>query len=134
MVTDFIGSGWSFPLEVNASGTFELASGTRGLEQSMRLILSTYPGERPMRPAFGCRLRDFVFRAATPDNAAELGREVKKSLVRWEPRVEVADVDVYPDGDEPGLLYVDIHYTVKAGNDERNLVFPFYTIPENEGD
>jgi hypothetical protein len=54
--------------------------------------------------------------------------------VRWEPRVEVDDVDVYPDDAEPGLLYVDVHYTVKATNDERNLVFPFYTIPENEGD
>ena len=134
MVTDFIGTGWAFPLAVNAGGTFELAGGTRRLEQSMRLILSTYPGERPMRPAFGCRLRDFVFRAATVDNTAELGREVRKSLVRWEPRVEVDDVDVYPDDAEPGLLYVDIHYTVKATNDERNLVFPFYTIPENEGD
>ena len=134
MVTDFIGSGWSFPLAVNDSGTFELAGGTRRLEQSMRLILSTYPGERPMRPAFGCRLRDFVFRTATPDNTAELSREVRRSLVRWEPRVEVDDVDVYPDDAEPGLLYVDVHYTVKATNDERNLVFPFYTIPENEGD
>lgn len=134
MVTDFIGSGWSFPLQVNANGSYDLAGGTRRLEQSMRLILSTHPGERPMRPEFGCPLRDFVFRSVTLDNAAELGREVRASLTRWEPRVEVDDVDVYPDDSEPGLLYVDIHYTVLATNDARNLVFPFYTIPETEGD
>jgi phage baseplate assembly protein W len=134
MVTDFVGTGWAFPLDVAANGAFAMADGTRKLEQSMRLILSTYPGERPMRPAFGCRLRDFVFRPATEENAAELAAEVHNSLHRWEPRVELDSVRVYPGVDDRGLLHIDIHYTVKATNDRRNLVFPFYTIPEHEGE
>jgi phage baseplate assembly protein W len=64
-----------------------LVRGDTELVQAMRLILSTYPGERPMRPDFGCRLRDYVFRAATLDTIAELTAEVRRALLRWEPRV-----------------------------------------------
>lgn len=131
MSTDFIGAGWTFPLEINSSGSFSLSRGTQKLEQAMRLILSTSPGERPMRPEFGCRLRDYVFRGATLDNAAALAAEVKSALKFWEPRVDVERVDVYPADGSDSLLYIDIGYVVKASNDRRNLVFPFYTIPEH---
>jgi phage baseplate assembly protein W len=129
-VTDFIGSGWAFPAGADATGGLALASGTRLLEQAMRLILSTYPGERPMRPAFGSRLRDFIFAGATSENAAAIALEVRRALRQWEPRADIADVTVSPDPAELGTLYIDIQYTVKSTNDMRNLVFPFYTIPE----
>jgi phage baseplate assembly protein W len=134
MTTDFVGSGWNYPLTVRGNGAFALAGGADKLEQSMRLILSTYPGERPMRPAFGCRLRDFVFRPTTENVSADLSREVNSSLARWEPRVDVEQVLVYPDQSEDGLLYIDISYRIRATNDRRNLVFPFYTIPEHESE
>ena len=128
---DFTGAGWAFPVGVDARGGIALARGTQELEQAMRLILLTYPGERPMRPRFGSRLRDFVFSGATWENAAAIGHEVRAALLRWEPRVDVTSVDVTPRSDE-AMLYIDIGYTVKATNDRRNLVFPFYTIPLNE--
>jgi phage baseplate assembly protein W len=128
---DFVGAGWSYPLEVDPSGGFAIAAGTTKIEQAIRLILCTYPGERPMRPEFGSLLRDFVFRPSTLDNAADVSSEVRKALFRWEPRVVVTQVDTYQAA-EPGLLYIDIGYTVRATNSRRNLVFPFYTIPEGE--
>lgn len=134
MTTDFVGAGWQYPLEVDASGAFALAGGTRKLEQSIRLILTTYPGERPMRPEFGSLLRDFVFRPATEDNSAELSSAVRKALTRWEPRIAVDRVDACPVDHEEGLLHLDIHYTVLATNDRRNLVVPFYSIPVHEGE
>jgi hypothetical protein len=127
---DFIGAGWAFPVGVDARGVVALVGGTEELEQAMRLILMTYPGERPMRPAFGSLLRDFVFDGATLENAARIEGEVRRTLERWEPRVDVTDVDVTPGDAEVGLLYIDIEYVVKATNDRRNLVFPFYTIPQ----
>lgn len=129
MELDFIGAGWAFPVGVDARGAVALARGTDELEQAMRLILMTYPGERPMRPAFGSRLRDFVFEGATEANAAAISSEVQEALLRWEPRVNVTDVAVTPEPGQDGLLYVDIGYVIKATNDKRNLVFPFYTIP-----
>jgi phage baseplate assembly protein W len=134
MAADFIGTGWAFPTGVDATGGIALASGDAELVQAMRLILSTYPGERPMRPDFGCRLRDFVFRGGTPDTVAELIDEVRRSLLRWEPRVNVERVDVQADPTDPSLLYIDIRYQVKDTNDRRNLVFPFYTIPDDGSD
>ena len=131
---DFIGAGWAFPLRVNASGGIALVRRERELEEAMKLILLTYPGERPMRPDFGCRARDYVFRGANDTTAAELSVEVRQSLMRWEPRVDIDSVIVTPDPDQPSLMYVDVQYIPKGTNDRRNLVFPFYTIPEDGSD
>ncbi len=134
MTQDFVGAGWAFPLGVDSRGGIALARREHELEQAMRLILATYPGERPMRPDFGSRLRDFVFRSATVDTAAELSFEVQQALLRWEPRVDVKAVDVTVDPWERNRLYIDISYAVKDTNDFRNLVFPFYTIPDDGSD
>ena len=130
-MSDFIGTGWGFPTGVGGTGGIALVRGDTELVQAMRLILSTYPGERPMRPDFGCRLRDFVFRAATDDTIAELTGEVRRALLRWEPRVDVKGLTVRPDADDPSVLYIEIAYAPKGTNDHRNLVFPFYTIPDD---
>jgi phage baseplate assembly protein W len=131
---DFVGAGWAFPLGVDQRGGIALARRDAELEQAMRLILSTYPGERPMRPEFGSRIRDFVFRSATIDTASELAYEVERALNRWEPRVDIAYVDVKVDAYERNRFYIDINYRVKGENDKRNLVFPFYTIPADGSD
>ncbi|HEX3650502.1 MAG TPA: GPW/gp25 family protein [Pseudonocardiaceae bacterium] len=132
MPEDFVGTGWAFPLGVDATGRIALASGERDIEQAIQLILRTYPGERPMRPDFGSRLRDYVFDGANDANAAAIAAAVRLALVRWEPRIYVDDVIVTPDEDDPSILYVEILYVIKAINDPRNLVFPFYTIPRRE--
>lgn len=134
MSQDFIGAGWAFPLGVSSQGGIALVRREVELEQAMQLILSTYPGERPMRPEFGSRLRDFVFRSADAQTAAELAHEVRNALLRWEARVEVDSVNVVPDGADRTMLYIDIQYQIKETNDRRNLVFPFYTIPEDGSD
>lgn len=134
MTYDFVGAGWAFPLGVDARGGIALARRDQELEQAIRLILSTYPGERPMRPEFGSRIRDFVFRSATIDTAAELAREVEEALLRWEPRIVVEGVNVTVDQDDRSRLYIDLSYSVKGTNDRRNLVFPFYTIPDDGSD
>jgi len=133
-MTDFIGAGWAFPAGVDTRGGVALVRGDTELVQAMRLILSTYPGERPMRPDFGSRLRDFVFRSPDEPTKAELRQEVRTALLRWEPRVDVQSVDVKPEPDDHSLLFIDIAYTPKGTNDRRNLVFPFYTIPEDGSD
>lgn len=131
---DFIGAGWAFPLGVGPQGGIALVRREVELEQAMRLILSTYPGERPMRPLFGSRIRDFVFRPVNMETIAELTRAVRDALVQWEPRVDVQNVIITPDAAEHSTLYIDIQYRPKDTNDRRNLVFPFYTIPEDGSD
>ena len=134
-MADFIGTGWAFPLGFEPSGSVAMARGEEKIEQAMRLILSTYPGERPMRPRWGSTLRDNVFGGTGPENAAAIAHEVQRALEYWEPRAAVKQVLVYPDPGRGELLYIDISYTVRGTNSPRNLVFPFYTIPErSEGE
>src|SRR5918997_4247472 len=116
-MTDFIGAGWAFPAGVDTRGGVALVRGDTELVQAMRLILSTYPGERPMRPEFGSRLRDFVFRSPDESTKTELCQEVRTALLRWEPRVEIRDVQVNVDPDDHSLIYIDIAYTPKGVND-----------------
>lgn len=128
---DFVGTGWAFPPNVDDRGGIAMVSGERELEQAIQIILLTYPGERPMRPRFGSRLRDFVFRSADNSTAAELAHEVRSAVRQWEPRVDVHEVRVAPNPVEHNRLDVEVVYVVKATNDRRNLVFPFYTIPDD---
>jgi hypothetical protein len=129
MAHEFVGQGWAFPLDVDRTGGFKLVGDELEIEQAIRLILGTAYGERPMRPDFGCRIHDYVFAEANAATAGRIASEVRASLLRWEPRIEVDDVEVSVDDNDRSLLYIDIRYHVRQRNDPRNLVFPFYTIP-----
>jgi len=131
---DFVGTGWAFPPQLTAAGSIAMVRRERELEEAMRIILLTYPGERSMRPDFGSRVRDFVFRSIDEEMTTALAFEVGQSLQRWEPRVDIVKVTATPDVDQHELIYIDILYAVKGTNDRRNLVFPYYTIPEDGSD
>jgi uncharacterized protein len=128
----FIGKGWAFPIRTDATGQIALVAREREIEESMRIILATAPGERPMRPEFGCRIHEFVFASADAATAGLIAAEVRAALRRWEPRIAVHDVEVTLDSEEPSTLYIDIRYTIGTSNDPRNLVFPFYVIPSEQ--
>jgi uncharacterized protein len=129
---DFIGRGWSYPLGVSATGGIALSSGDDEISESIRLILGTAPGERPMRPEFGCGIHDLVFSSVDTSFAGLISVAVNAALARWEPRIEVGDVKVTLDPEREGVVLIGIEYTLCTTNDRRNLVFPFYTIPSEE--
>jgi phage baseplate assembly protein W len=132
MSEDFIGSGIAFPLRTDAGGRLALVSGEQELEESIRLILGTALGERPMRPDYGCGIHDYVFAPIDADSFGRIAYEVQTSLIRWEPRIVVQDVQVAASPMQPATLLIDITYTASDTNDPRNLVFPFYVIPAEE--
>jgi phage baseplate assembly protein W len=129
MAGEFIGKGWASPIRTDATGSIALVSGDRELQEAIRLILGTVPGERPMRPEFGCRIHDFVFASVNATTEGRVAYEVKIALNRWEPRITVEDVVVTHDPEREGTLFIDISYVERETNDPRNLVFPFYVIP-----
>jgi uncharacterized protein len=132
MAHEFVGAGWAFPVRTDATGRIALVAGVREIEESIRLILATAPGERPMRPEFGCAVHDYVFAPADASTAGDIAYAVRVSLDRWEPRIELKDVTVRFDAVDNGTLYVDVEYAVLGTNDPRNLVFPFYLIPRHD--
>ncbi|MCA1219771.1 GPW/gp25 family protein [Streptomyces sp. 8L] len=131
MPEQFVGSGWSFPLRIGPTGGVALVSGEREVEEAMHLVLATAPGERPMRPEFGCAIHDMVFAPVNEATAGRIQHEVFTSLDRWEPRIEVREVEVTA-GDSPGVLFIDVRYEIRGTNNPRSLVFPFYVIPSHE--
>jgi phage baseplate assembly protein W len=129
---EFIGRGWAFPVHTDATGSVALVGGDREVVESIRLILGTAPGERPMRPEFGCAIHDLVFAPADAATAGQIAYEVRVSLEMWEPRITLTDVVVGFELVEQGTLLIDIRYALRDTNDPRNLVFPFYVIPPHE--
>lgn len=132
MSEEFIGSGWAFPLRTDATGAIALVSHDREIEESIRLILGTAFGERPMRPDYGCEIHDHVFSSINAEMISRIAVAVRESLIRWEPRIVVKDVIVTIDPSDQTIVYIDVRYAIGDTNDPRNLVFPFYTIPPEE--
>ena len=128
----FLGRGWAFPLNVNHRGGISLLTGEEDIESAIKMILLTSKGERVMRPTFGSSLNDFVFATNNKSTHGLIAYEIRDALKMWEPRIDLTDVLVAPHTEVDHCILIDIRYTVKATNDERNLVFPFYIIPGEE--
>lgn len=123
---EFLGQGLAFPLQVNPKGEIALARGERDIEQSIRIILGTMPGERVMRPEFGCRVHELLFE---PRDAATEGliiEYVREALGRWEPRINTQKIRVSDHPWNNGALLVEISYEIKSTHDERSIVYPFF--------
>ena len=129
-MAEILGSGIAFPLQVDRRGGIALAHDETDVDQAIQLILGTAPGERPMRPEFGCGVHDFVFDTIDAGTVSRMETEIRHALDRWEPRIEVRDVNFDASDAVSGLLTIDIEYTVRATNTSRNLVYPFYVIPD----
>ena len=131
-MTEIIGSGLAFPLQVDRRGGIALARDEVDVEQAIELILATAPGERPMRPEFGCGVHDFVFDSIDANTVGQMELAIRDALDRWEPRVVVETVEFDLSDVDEGRLMIDIGYRVRVTNTIRNLVYPFYVIPAEE--
>lgn len=123
----FLGRGWQFPVAIDPSKQgFAEAEYEDSVHQSIWIILSTAKGERVMRPDFGCGLHDLVFAV---NNASTIGQakfEVEEALLRWEPRIEVLNVEAQASGAQGEKLDIYISYKIRTTDNRFNLVYPFY--------
>ena len=131
-MADIIGSGVAFPLRVDRRGGLALAYGDEDVQEAIRVIIGTAPGERPMRPEFGCGIHDYVFESIDAYTVSCVEREILIALDRWEPRIDVLDVEIGMERAGSGELQIELTYALRATNDVRNLVYPFYIIPAEE--
>jgi phage baseplate assembly protein W len=131
-VADIVGSGIAFPLRVDAHGALALSRHEEDVEEAIGVIVGTARGERPLRPEFGCGIHDYVFESVDAYTLGRLDHEIRVALDRWEPRIEVLDIGVDTSHAGDGELLIEISYALRATNDVRNLVYPFYLIPAEE--
>ncbi|HEU5387292.1 MAG TPA: GPW/gp25 family protein [Streptosporangiaceae bacterium] len=106
-----LGTGWAFPPEAVTTSAFQWRTGTALVRQSILIILDTEPGERVMRPDFGCGLRQYLMEPNTPATRAAIAREIEAALRTWEQRIVVGTVDVTATED-PATVLVSISYTL----------------------
>jgi len=122
----FLGTGWKFPLQLSKEGGLVLSRLEEDIKEAIWIILSTAPGERLMHPDFGCAIHDLVF-APNNTSTASLARfYVEEALVRWEPRIDIDEVEVQADPLNRNQLLISINYRVRTTDSRFNLVYPFY--------
>lgn len=127
MTKPFLGVGVSFPVTMDDKGLLQQAQYEESVRQSIWLILGTARGERVMRPDFGCGIYNLVFEVNTPSTVGRIAQAVRESLLQFEPRIDVLDVQVRSLADEEGeKLLIQVEYQVRATNNVFNLVYPFY--------
>jgi phage baseplate assembly protein W len=122
----FLGVGWAYPPCAAKDGTTALAAYEEDVKEAIRIILGTNWGERVMRPDFGAGLDAFVFSPLNQTTMQQVQTRVRDSLIKWEPRIDVKQVNVTIDPSERSKMLIAITYRVRVTNTLQNLVYPFY--------
>jgi uncharacterized protein len=95
-------------------GAIDLVADAEAVRQSILMLVSTRPGERVMRPEYGCHLFRLAF---APNDATTAGlaiHYVRRALQRWEPRVDVLRLDAGPHPQQDGRMDIDLQYRLRA--------------------
>ena len=120
----------AFPMQLDNRNKLAMVDGDASIRQSLYLIIYTIPGERVMRPDFGCEIHSLIFDPANAETAILARRYVTDAITRWEPRIELVEVDVTPGNLDLGELFIRINYKHKDKPDVRSLVYPYYLNPQ----
>jgi phage baseplate assembly protein W len=123
---EFLGVGWKFQVQFDDQGEIALSRYEADIREAIRIILGTAPGERLMRPDFGCGIHEYVFAPNNTRTAGLVRHRVEEALTLWEPRIEIQEVQVQPGPRNPALMNISIDYRVRATDSRFNLVYPFY--------
>jgi uncharacterized protein len=124
---EFLGRGWAMPVDIDPrTGLVASVAYEEDIRQSILIILETVPGERVMRPNFGCGIHNLVFTALDSTTLQLIRSSVEEALRRCEARIDVLGVTVDEAATAEGKLQIELEYRVRRTNQVGNLVWPFY--------
>lgn len=127
IIKSFLGTGWGFPPAFsNKTSDVGMLSDADDINSSLEILLSTRPGERVMRPDYGCNLDELVFEPLTTTFKTYIKDLISTAILYYEPRIEVNSIDLDDTGELQGRILIVIDYTVSATNTRFNFVYPFY--------
>lgn len=127
----FLGVGWSFPPEFHKHAKtleIKMVSEEEDIGESLRILLSTRPGERVMQPDYGCGLHTMVFESLDESTVTELKDLIERAVLFYEPRITLESIDVSAEDELEGRLKIQLNYTVRKTNTRSNIVYPFYYL------
>ncbi len=123
----FLGRGWAFPPSFDPfTGAAALVTADEDIQQSLRILFETRPGERVMHPTFGCRIHDYLFEPMNAPTMRKMEAAISQAILFFEARITLEDIRVHIAEAEEGRLLIDLVYTVRQTNARSNVVFPFY--------
>lgn len=123
----FLGRGWTFPPRFDlVNSTAVMVEEEEDIRESLRVILSTAPGERIMNPKFGCALPSMVFDSVDSILVNRITDCVRTAILNFEPRITLDQVTVDIARSDEGLVQVMLDYTIRKINVRSNIVYPFY--------
>ncbi|MEM7659760.1 MAG: GPW/gp25 family protein [Bacteroidota bacterium] len=123
----YLGTGWSFPPVFDEQrATLRMVSDDEDIRQSLFILLSTTPGERPTKPKYGCDLKSILFEPIGGTTTFLIKDMIRTAILFFEPRIDVDSIEVSQDNDPEGKISITLHYSVRATNVRSNIVFPFY--------
>jgi phage baseplate assembly protein W len=123
----FLGRGWSFPPRFDPrTKEVVMVADEEDIAESLRILLSTQPGERVMLPKYGCHLRRMVFEEASEQTVTQIKEAIRKAILFYEPRISLNRIDAPLVDAMSGKLEILIGYTIRSTNTRHNLVYPFY--------
>lgn len=127
MSKEFLGRGWKFPIEVDAStGRIHMSEHEDDIAEAIRIIIWTAKGERIMRPEFGCGIDRYLFESNDDTTLRLIEAEVEEAVRMWEPRVHEIEVSAERDAADESKLLLHVKYQVRTTNNLYNQVYPFY--------
>lgn len=125
----FLGTGWSFPPTfLENLATVQMVTDEEDIEQSLRILLSTYPGERITNLEYGCDLRSMILQPFNSATDARIRDIISMAIMYFEPRVKLNEIKIDSSSERDGLLKIKLFYTVIKTNIRYNIVYPFYKI------
>jgi phage baseplate assembly protein W len=123
----FLGRGWGFPPSFTQGGReVESVAGPQDVAQSLQIIFSTEPGERPMRGSFGASLGRHMFAEVDHTTLTEMRGAIYDAVLAFETRVQIESLEIVESEEVAGLLTISLHYRLRGTNSRYNLVYPFY--------
>jgi phage baseplate assembly protein W len=127
MPKSFLGRGWKFPVRIDTTtGRVAMSEMEQDIKESIWILLSTAPGERLMRPEFGCGIHDLVFSSMSTVTMGLFESRVREAINRWEARVDITKLEVFTKEPDKGKLEINLSCRIRDTNSQFNLVFPFY--------
>jgi uncharacterized protein len=125
----FLGTGWAFPITFDyEQSTVNMASEVQDIEQSLTILLRTRPGERVMRPDYGCALDDLLFEPVDAGIITYIKDLISSAILYYEPRVNLQNINILT---EPAMIWegkvlIELDIVVRSTNGRFNYVYDYY--------
>lgn len=119
----FLGKGWSFPPMLTENGV-KMSAYEKDIEESLKVLFSTSPGERVNRYDYGCPLRRYAFEPMTTATTIRMSNDITRAVILFEPRITLEEVS-FEERKAEGVLLILLTYTIIRTNSRNNIVYPF---------